>query len=228
MTGRRFEKLARTYLLPKMTDYQVQNGIIFSVPVTYIVRGFFVNSSAFHADEFCICLFIHPLFVPDQPISASLGGRLGSILGKQEKWWTLTNENEPDVMSDILQHMRREGPTIFDRFKTLKDFVERTSARQPNPHSPYPPEMAAYGAILLDDPKTVDKMFRRLGAVLDEVEPEHQQPYHDEIRARAKSMHDAFARDPSEAKAILHQWRDATVAKLKLTRYIEASLMGDN
>ena len=121
MKGRRFEGLATKHLLPAMSGFDVRGGLIFARPLIYLLRGFCCDSSRWDRNEFCIQVFVQPLFVPEVGVAFTLGDRLGEILGKQEQWWTLTDQNEQEVMADVLEHMQREGPVILDKFKTSKE-----------------------------------------------------------------------------------------------------------
>lgn len=218
MTGGEFQKIAIKHLLPSLDGFGVKGRLLFAEPLEYFIRGFHCEPSAFSRQEFCIELFVQPLFVPEDSIVFSLGGRLGSIRGSQERWWTYSEAKEASIMRDVLHLMKREGPEVLDKFKTLQDFVQNAIDRRTNPHSPYPPEMVAYGAVLLGDTKLAHNMFDRLEGLLH---PEQEYcEYHAEIRDRARSVREAFACDPREAVAILHRWREQTAANLKLTKFL--------
>jgi len=202
-----------------MPGFEVRRGLLFACPLEHVLRGYWFESSAFSRADFCIYVFAQALFVPKGHLVFSLGDRLGSIRGRQDKWWTYTEGREKRMMADILAHMQREGPIVLDKFKTLKDFVRNAINTRTNPYSPYPPEMVAYGAVLTGDARKAQEMFDRLERTLRDAR-EHRD-YYDEILSRARRVRETFERDPAEAVAILNRWREETAANLKLTEFLE-------
>ncbi len=219
MTGKQFQSLIRRHLLPHFPESDVRRGLLFVRPLGQILRGFCFDSSGLDRFEFTVEVFVQPLFVPNEGITFSIGDRLGSICGKQERWWTLTDDNETEIMADVLKLMQREGPVILDKFTTLEDFSKNAITPHTNPYSPYPPEMVAYGAVLLGNKQLAEKMFVRLDETLH---PEQEYcEYHAGIRDRAHLVRTAFERSPEDAVGILSKWREETVANLKLTKFLE-------
>ena len=214
MRGRDFEKLSLTYLLDKLPGFQVRRGLIFATPLTYYIRGYFFDPSGWGRSDFYVNVFVQPLFVPKDGIVLSVGERLGA-------GWTIPESNEAAVMEDIAKHMLRDGRRLLDKFKTLRDIADRVVAHHKNKHDLYVPEMAAYAAILLDDSKTAAKMFdcaeRRFH--MDDDRRDWVVALMDRIRM----MRRTFEENSSEAKSILHRWRDETAANLKLTEFIDDS-----
>ena len=114
---------------------------------------------------------------------------------------------------DVLE-IREDGAVC----KTLEDFVKNAITRKTNQYSPYPPEMVAYGAILIGNARLAEKMFDRLEKTLAAVE--EREDYLDEILRRSRVVRETFARDPDAAIAILKKWREETAAHLKLTKFL--------
>ena len=218
LTGRKFQKLARRYLLGEMPGFAVDRGLLFASPIGFILRAYSVQPSAFSKADFCIQAFVQPLFIPDGSIVFDLGDRLGSIRGRQEKWWTHADEHEDQIMADVLRHIRREGPVILDKFMTLGDFLKNVYRVYTNRLSPYQPEMLAYAAVLLGAAGEAAKWFNRLEQLLRNVKDRHD--YHDELLMRARRVRTTFERDREEAAAILKDWRLQTAANLRLTKYL--------
>ena len=219
MTEARFQALIYRHLLPHMPGFAAKGGLLFVRPLEYVLRGYGFQGSNFDKDRFCVGAFAEPLFIPGGNVAVEGWGRLGSIRGKADKWWTLTKDNEQQVMADVLRLMKREGPTIIDKFKTLDDFVKNAITRKTNPYSPYPPEMVAYGAVLLGKRRLAEKMFDKVEWTLrDESQ---RRSYEEEILKRARNVRNTFRRDSQEAVAILRRWREETAAKLKLTKFLE-------
>lgn len=221
MTEARFQALIRKHLLPLMPDFGVKGGLLFVRPIQYVLRGYGFQGSSFDKHIFCVGVFAEPLFIPGGYVAVEGWKRLGTVKGKQDQWWTLTEDNERQVMTDVHRLMKREGPVILDKFKTLEDFVKNAIDRDTNPYSPYPPEMVAYGAILTGNANKAHEMFDRLETTLRNADCHRD--YHDEILERACLVRDTFARNPKKAVAMLSRWRDETAATYKLTKFIEAA-----
>ena len=219
MTGREFQSLIRRHLLHRMPGYSVSRNLLFRAPLRYLLCGYCFESSS-DPRGFYVSEFVQPLFVPDEGVTLSLGRRLGSKAGMGGTYWQLDDTNEADGMGQVLAHIRRDGTAILRKFETLEDFAKNAITRHTNPYSPYPPEMVAYGAILIGDTNRACKMFNRLEDTLRTAK--HHRDYHDEILARARRVRSAFERDPTEAIAILNRWRDETAANLKLTKFLES------
>ena len=219
MKRREFDALIRKHLLTHLPQFGVNGGVLFVRPLVYILRGYCFESSGFDPKSFYVWAFAQPLFVPTEALTLDLGCRLGAIRGRQCQSWKLTGDNEAKVMADVLRHINREGSVVVENFRTLEDFVRNAIGPDTNPYSPYPPEMVAYGAVLLDDVGLVKKMFDRLEKSL--ADAKDHRPYHDEILERARSVRRAFERDPAQAVDILNTWRDQTAKNLKLAQFIE-------
>ena len=96
-----------------------------------ILRGFFVNDSSFDAARFTINVFAQPLYIPDTNLVGSIGRRLGQVGGGQEKWWTLTPDNEAAIFAEIAADMQEEARLFVERCRTpgdLADFIPAVSS----------------------------------------------------------------------------------------------------
>jgi len=217
VTDRRFESLARKHLLPKMPDFCVSRYLLFVLPLHYIIRGYCFEGSS-DPNGFYVWAFVQPLFVPDRGVSFVIGNRLGLILGQTCGAWSLTADNEEVVMADVWGYMQREGRIILDKFQSLRAFAKNAINRRTNPHSPYPPEMVAYAAVLLGDVRLARKMFDRLEWTLRDQND--REPYENDILKRARLVRETLERDRGEAVGIMNKWREETAANLKLTRFL--------
>lgn len=217
MTGRRIESLIRTHLLVHMDGFSVSRNLLFQKPLRELLCGYCFEGSS-DPNGFYVSEFVQALFVPEEGINFVLGRRIGSRAAAGGQYWKVSEGSESELMADVLSHIMREETASLEKFRTLEDFVKNAIDRKTNPHSPYPPEMVAYGAILIGDAKRAHKMFDRLEKTLRDAK--HHRDYHDEILERSRSVRTAFDRDPQEAVAILHKWRDETAATLKLSKFL--------
>ena len=61
----------------------------------------------------------------------SIGRRLGQLDGGQEKWWTLTPDNEAAIFAEIAADMREAARRYVQRCRTpgdLADFIPRITS----------------------------------------------------------------------------------------------------
>src|SRR5260370_2788747 len=65
-----------------------------------------------------------PLYVPSDHIYFTFGGRLGALSGHQERWWTISDDNESEVMKEVLSLIRTEGLPFLDRIKNPRNLAE--------------------------------------------------------------------------------------------------------
>jgi len=234
VTSTELKKLATRYLLPSLPGFAMTGRLVFVLPVEHLLRAFYFESSAFSRTSFCVEVFVQPLYLPLDHLAFMHGGRLGTIEGKREHWWEYEESNEATIMEEVLALMQQEGRHVFERFKSLKDvpaflhvferfkslndFVKNAITRKTNPHSPYPPEMVAYGAILIGNARLAHKMFDRLEKTLEDEQD--RMDYEEEILRRSRMVREAFTKKPDSAVAILNEWREQTAANLKLTKFL--------
>ncbi len=190
--------------------------MLFAHPFDYLVSGYCCDSSGFDASRFCVPVFVQALYVPFDGVIFTLGGRLGTLSGKAERWWELRGDNEQQVMEEIYDCIVKEGKPFLDRLATLSSFVE--NAGTITNHTGVL-QRRAYGAILLGDQKMAEKLLDR-----HEKEIQSYGPLRDwEVTEleRTRLVRRTFQENPQVAVKLLNGWRDETVKNLRLTKFTE-------
>ena len=72
------EKLAREHLLSDLRGFVVTRGIIHKTPIGGLLRGFWLDSSAFDKYSAYVYVFVQPLYVPEDTLVFSFGKRLAA------------------------------------------------------------------------------------------------------------------------------------------------------
>jgi hypothetical protein len=76
-----------------------------------------LDASSFDANRFTVWVFAQPLYIPDINLTFSIGRRFGELGGGQEKWWTLTPDNEAAILArcrQLAQVMKLAIPGSID------------------------------------------------------------------------------------------------------------------
>jgi hypothetical protein len=124
-------------------------------PIEQLLKGLAAESSAFSASNVAVQVFVMPLYVPSDHIYYLFGGRLGALSGSQPRDWTMSNENESEVMQDILALTHKEAVPFLNRFRSPRDLAEYIG-RDVHPDTirsdPNVAEIEAYSRILANQP----------------------------------------------------------------------------
>ncbi len=95
-------KLFKTYMAENLPDFSIKGHLIYHTEIDLILRGLSFEDSAFDANTFNIYVFVQPLFLPTQYLWFNFGERLHQLTKKgTDKWWTISSQNEPQIMREI-------------------------------------------------------------------------------------------------------------------------------
>src|SRR5258708_26779920 len=89
-----WRRLCRTYMVPHLPPVRLVRNLTIFPPTEHLLRALSTDSSGFGAARFVVEAFVMPLYVPSDHIYYTFGGRLGALSGHQERWWTISDENE--------------------------------------------------------------------------------------------------------------------------------------
>lgn len=217
MTNRQVEKLILKHVFPKLPNYAVNGRLLFVEPLRYLLRGYYFEFSGLDRNKFNVEVFVQPLYIPCSHVVFTLGRRLGTIRGGQERWWHLGEGNEEEIMLDVLAYIKDDGECFLNDLATPSDLVEKTRDYYDNAESPYPEEIVAYSAVLVGDAENAADAFERLGIILQNMD--HKLEYVREMAQRANLLRSAFEAERRSALERLDRWRSETLAHVRLTKF---------
>jgi hypothetical protein len=219
MTGREIQKRVRQHLLPVMGGYAAKGREVFMTPVEYLVRGFSFEPSAFSKCQFTVYAYVQPLYTGESSIGFTFGERLGALARGPDRWWTISEDNEAEVMAEVLALIKRYGEPFVDTWKTPEDFVTRAGARHSDPEDPYVLQAAFYSAVLVNATKAIEPLHQQLkeSTVIRPGQLDLEWPK--AMARQADLLLDTYLQGHAGAKRLLHQWRAVTLEALRLTEY---------
>lgn len=212
MTARRIQSLARRFLLPHLSQYDVSNGILIRRPLRHLIAGYCFESSGFDADSFYLWAFVQPLYVPSDHISFTFGRRLshGSSDG-----WSLSGNDTQDMRA-VWEAIRAQGTDYLACLGTPRDIAERGQMIRAAPDDPHVLEARAYSYALIgclgqarDLALQAQDVWRRLS---------HGTPWAVELVQRITVFLERLSVGSSSVSQLLEEWSDGTARNLRLVR----------
>lgn len=212
MKGTDFERLARKYLRDVLGgEYVLKGKQLREKPVGLILRGFSVDDSSFDASRFTIWVFAQPLYIPNTNVVFSIGRRLGQLGGGQEKWWTLTPDDEPATFAEIAADMREAEHLFVERCRTPGDLADFIPTIMTDGYF-YAEEAMASSCILADRLDEARLHLDRLRSIMSKPTYDWERA----VLARAERLARTLAADPDEAKGLLRGWAAETARALRV------------
>lgn len=207
--------MCRTYLVPHIPPVRLVRDLTIILPIEQLLKGLSVESSAFSASNFALHVFVMPLYIPREYVVYRFGGRLGALSGNAPRDWTISSENEAEVMRDIFELTRKEALPFLNRFNTPRDvaeYIERNVHPDSRRQDPNLAETEAYSWILAGEHQRALQAFDRLERIVSEGGP----PWVQEVSQRAERVTHLLNTAPAEALRLLAEWREYTLTALKL------------
>ncbi len=230
MTGREFAKLARRHVLPHLSGFRVKDGLLFAVPVRYLLRGFSLYASAWSRERFTISCSAGLLYVPGaaRALTPGLGARLPVIAGRGDAWWDRPigdDEAEAAVMDDVRELIVDVGIPFLEGFGDPGAVAERLS-REPE-DDPHVVEALAYSLVLQGEYKLARAKLDRLRQITIEdadradwwaahADPGSEEDWVISVGKRGERVRELLAASPAKAVALLERWTEEQLAALRL------------
>jgi hypothetical protein len=108
------------YVLSELPALTSRGRLIYHSSADHLLRGYWLETSAFTEGRFSVVAFVQVLAVPATGVTLSFGHRLGD---GSDKWWVVGDGNEIGVAQDLVRHVHTEEATFFERIRGLSDFV---------------------------------------------------------------------------------------------------------
>jgi hypothetical protein len=216
MRAKDVERLAKTYLLPRLPGFKLHKKLLYISPIEQILRGVFFDSSAYERWTFVIEAFVQPLYIPKNNYVFSYGGRLGNLGGGAENWWTIDETNEEQVMKEVLYALQTEALPFLQSVKDPGDFAKKYEHRARDPGIHYM-EAVSYSLVIMGKYRKAMKILNRNLKTLEKaVKSEYASPYMEEMVDRTNIIKNALIEDPNKAVDVLNGWREETLKNLRL------------
>ncbi len=168
MKSATWRRLSRTYMVPHLPPVRLVRNLTIFPPTEHLLRALSTDSSGFSGVRFVVEAFVMPLYVPSDHIYYTFGGRLGALSGHQERWWTISDENESEVMREVLDLIRKEALPFLNRLSNPRELAEHIH-RDVHPDNrrtdPHLAESEAYSWIVAGEPGQARAAFDRLARI---------------------------------------------------------------
>lgn len=194
------QRLARRYLLPHLPGFQSKGSLVLFAPVAEILRGFAFESSSFDQSTFYIWAFAQPLYVPRFYLCYDIGIRVRN----SQELWTITPDDEADVMRHVLSSIHAQGLPFLEKFASPADVASNAVVGTGVHNDPHVDEVVAYSLALSGDRDKALAAIRRLQRSLAKLDPSLEWPR--EMAARAQHVEDALTYGLERASALLLSW----------------------
>jgi hypothetical protein len=178
-----------------------------------LLRGYYFDISGFDKSRFTVHAFVQPLYVLFPSIALSYGGRLGTLRGNQERWWSLAKQDEGTVMSEVCALVEAEGEPFLSRVRDPKALIEYVSLRSELTIEDR--QTLAYSLAWLGDRQPAIATLR---ALISAIEATIQKPpWMKAMLTEALTLLAAVEADSGQAHALLHSWRNETVKNIGIS-----------
>lgn len=222
MKANQILKAMKKHVLPHLPGFRVKGtAILYATPVNMILQGFAIQTSYMSKEAFTVWVFSQPLYVPEDVIVLSMGGRLPWLLRGRDIWWIWNPEDdkrEEVVMQDVLYHMQKVGLPFLESTRTPSDIIRWIKKKSSNPEDSHWHEIEAYSRILIGD-------YRRATRILEKLYPhllsdKEEYPWMGEMAERVKKMLELLQTSPDQGVRQLYEWRAWTLRALRLEQEI--------
>lgn len=211
-------RLSKKYILPHLPFYKRKGHLIYHKDITYFLRGFYFESSAFDKNLFTIEVFVQPLFIPITYITLTYGNRLGFLSKDRDIWWEYDDAKEEEIMDEIVSLITSFGVPFLEDCNQLDKFMLKYGkvGLGDNPHII---EEICYTHVLLGDYPKAKKMLSSFNKILKkEIEKSPKTAWMVEMKDRTQLIFDFLENQNFvRAKEQLGQWRNYTVEKLGIS-----------
>ena len=215
MDGRTWTRLARAHLLPALPGWAVRGRLMFRTPIEMLLVGLSCEPSAFSKEPFTVHAFVQPLYVPADHVAFSLGGRLGRLGGKGDKWWHFSLEREREIMDEVREYIQREALPFLAEVDTPQTVAEYLSSRQLTRGGLPLSEHEAYSWLLAGNRSRASAVLAAVGRTVTLGSPE----WVERATERAALVRERLMSDPGAARSLLHDWRNQTMQALRLEAF---------
>lgn len=210
-------RLCRRYFLSYFPEFQSKGRILYNKDFHHLLRGFYFESSSFSTNLFTIEVFVQPLYIPDESISFTFGDRLGMIAKRRDIWWEYDETREKQISDEILPMLTSAGVRYLDQRKSIEQFVAANECLVTRDNK-YIQEAIGYGYILMNDTNKAMELLNHLYKMLStdtQKDPSITWVNEQKNRVRLILRH-LEEQDNKGAEQLLQQWRNYSVAHLKL------------
>jgi hypothetical protein len=99
-------KLFKSHVFPKIDNqnWEVKRNILFINPVENILRGIYVESSAFSGSQFALNVFVQPLYIPMPLIILTFGYRHKT--NDKKEWWDFDVNKKEQLAAQLLEAIK--------------------------------------------------------------------------------------------------------------------------
>lgn len=175
-------------------------------PVPHILRAFFFESSASSAEDFYVCGFFQPLYVPSEDVHFTFGQRLSNRVS-----FRLWNEAVVEHLPNAMQEYGRVLMNISDADQVVRALEPLTRPDKRSFVNPNCLEALAYSLLLANRKTEAEEVIRKC---LPTLAPERE--WEQRIADRMSLIQAKVAKSMQSAFEVLAGWERDTIHNLKL------------
>jgi hypothetical protein len=206
------ESLARDHLLTRLPGFVVSRGIIHKSASDGLLRGFWLDSSAFDGNAAYVYVFVQPLYVPRQHLVFNLGKRLARWVGflRSNERWDFSPGNVDSAAPVLLRVMLREGLAFLKKRDSIDLLVRNLKFGLRFENTIADREVLAYSLARLGRYREAE---RRLRFLIRSVQPGDARQ---DLRENATRLLSAIHAGPDFTQNLLNRWTEETSRHLRL------------
>lgn len=107
---------------PWAANWQCKGHLIYEEIKAGLLKGFCFKSSAYEADQFELCVFVVPLYVPTDFLGLSYGHSIPSPLRRQ--WWGFDPDRLDQAASELAPAMSKAQKDFLSKINDAEDFYD--------------------------------------------------------------------------------------------------------
>lgn len=130
MTRKQFETIAKRYLLPALGGYKWHNGFLIKQPVQDIAVGFCLERSGSDKGGGYVWWFAQPLYMPNDLLHLTYGGRIAMDDGGQ--LWNFTAGQVDRSVAALLPKLQAKKRSALEDPQKFYDYYK--GFKEQNPH----------------------------------------------------------------------------------------------
>jgi hypothetical protein len=205
------ENLARNHLLAQLPGFIVTRGIIHKSLSDGLLRGFWLDSSAFDPNAAYVYVFVQPLYVPRQHLVFNLGKRLASWTGflRSNERWDLNPRKLQIAAPFLLRAMLRDGLAFLKKRDNAELLVRNLKYGLRFETTIFDREALAYSLARLGRYYEAE---RRLKSLIRSLGAGHVR---EDVRENSAQLLAAIQGGPDYAQSLLHRWTAETSRHLR-------------
>ena len=191
--------------------WQLKGHLLFATPVNELLKGVYLESSAYSPADFSVNVFVQPLYVPATSPVFSFGYRQKT--GANREWWHFEETDITQVGWELAQAINTAERDFFPQVATAADFHRRYRPQQRTAASYY--EAVVYSACYAGLEKKAEEVKGLLHFLQTSKEVNLEWEWVQQMYQKTQQLQ-LLLTQSEPVRPLLEHWRVETMRHLRL------------